>query len=76
MSAEIERAAIRTKYPDEFRLGYRAGFRGEPDEPCDEGGYPPGFHTWPLERCNAWFAGVNAGLIDLEKLIQKVGGDE
>ena len=29
--------------------------------------YPPGFHGWPLERRNAWFAGFNVGYLDRKR---------
>ena len=63
---EIERLAER--WPDEFRLGYRFGFRGKADQPCDAGGYPPGLHSWPLDRRNAWWAGWNQGHVERDRL--------
>ena len=49
------------QWPEEFRHGYRFGFRGKADPPCDQAGYPSGFHMWLLDRRNAWFAGWNRG---------------
>jgi hypothetical protein len=56
---EIERLAAR--WPDEYRLGYRFGCRRKADPPCDAAGYPKGFHKWPLDRHNAWWAGWSRG---------------
>jgi hypothetical protein len=53
MSVENERAVIRNEWPAEF------------DD--KSGGYPRGFHGWPLARRNAWFAGFNKGLVDSAK---------
>jgi hypothetical protein len=58
-NALVERLASR--WPDEFRLGYRFGFRRKADPACDRAGYPSGFHAWPLNRRNAWWAGWNQG---------------
>ena len=58
-AALVERLASR--WPDEFRLGYRFGFRRKADPPCDRAGYPSGFHAWPLNRRNAWRARWNSG---------------
>ena len=55
--AEAVRAALCAKFPQEFEHGYRTGYLGEPQKPCDAAGYMTGHHTWPLERKNAWFAG-------------------
>jgi hypothetical protein len=78
--AQRERKQLLAKYPDEFRLGYRAGFRGAPDSPCEIKKYPPaypqGFPVWPLDRRNVWWADINMGLVDREKLIGEVGVDE
>jgi len=41
--AQRERKQLLAKYPDEFRLGYRAGFRGAPDSPCEIKKYPPAY---------------------------------
>ena len=37
---EIDRLA--SAWPKEFRLGYRFGFQGKADPPCDRAGYPGG----------------------------------
>ena len=35
----------------------------------EPGGYPRGFHAWPLDRRNSWFAGFNVGFHDRLKLM-------
>jgi hypothetical protein len=72
VAKEVERFADR--WPEEFRLGYRFGFRGKADPPCDEASYPAGFHGWPLERRNAWFCGFNSGRVAVSKAAAPAGG--
>jgi hypothetical protein len=60
---ELEQA-IRERWPDEFKDGARCAFLRRFDGRREAGGYPLGFHSWPLERRNAWFAGFNRGLCD------------
>jgi hypothetical protein len=57
----------------EFRDGARCGFLQRQEGPRDPGGYPRGFHGWPLERRNAWFAGFNVGLHDRLRLSNREG---
>jgi hypothetical protein len=52
---------IRRDFPREFGDGEGMGAGWEPDGEREKGGYPLGFHDWPLERRNAWFAGFNLG---------------
>jgi hypothetical protein len=52
------------RFPVEFRDGARCGFLQRQEGPREPGGYPRGFHRWPLERRNAWFAGFNVGFHD------------
>jgi hypothetical protein len=59
--AEADRAAIRKAYPAEFNDGAACGFTNETIGAHEPGGYLKGFHGWPLERRNAWFAGWNKG---------------
>ena len=63
MSAEAERERLERAWPEVFRDGVRAvyGFFPADHEP---GGYPKGFHAWPLEKRNAYFAGFNLGFMD------------
>jgi hypothetical protein len=64
--AEAVRAALCAKFPSEFEHGYRTGYLGENQPPCDAAGYMIGHHTWPLDRKNAWYAGWNLGNIESE----------
>jgi hypothetical protein len=64
VAAERKREAMRSRWPEEFRLGYRFGRFGKADPPCDRAGYPQGFHGWPLDRRNAWWCGLNRGWVD------------
>jgi hypothetical protein len=59
--AEAVRAELCRRFPQEFEHGYRTGYLGENQPPCDAAGYMIGHHTWPLVRKNAWFAGWNLG---------------
>jgi hypothetical protein len=68
MNAESERAAIRKQFPAEFDDGGRCGFLQNFDGPREQGGYPKGFHDWPLARRNAWFAGFNQGSVKRGKM--------
>ncbi len=54
------REAIRARFTAEFDDGARVGFTGRADGDRESGGYPLGFHTWALERRDAWFSGWNA----------------
>jgi hypothetical protein len=56
-----EREAIRKRFPDEYRDGYRVAFLQEHKGDRERGAYPRGFHAWPLDRRNTWFAGANHG---------------
>lgn len=63
-AAKREREAIRARWPDEFDDGARGGFLKEYPGERERGGYPKGFHGWPLDRRNSWFAGFNKGRLD------------
>jgi hypothetical protein len=52
--AAKEREAIEGAFPTEYADGRRRAF-------IENKLYPRGFHSWPLERRNAWFAGYNVG---------------
>jgi hypothetical protein len=67
MSAETERVAIRKQRTAEFDDGARCGILRKFDGPRELGGYPKGFHAWPLARRNAWFAGFNIGHFERHK---------
>ena len=71
MSEEREVARLRRRWSDEFRDGARCGFLLRFDGEREKGGYPRGFHLWPLERRNVWFAGFNRGFHDRLRLAQE-----
>jgi hypothetical protein len=52
---------IRRDFPREFADGESMGAGWVLEGDREKGGYPLGFHDWPLERRNAWFAGFNLG---------------
>ena len=81
MNAPLPRApaavkVIADRWPEEFRLGYRFGFRGKADPPCDRAGYPNGFSAWPLDPRNAWGAGWNSGRVAVDKAAAQAGGGD
>ena len=61
---ELDAKPLKEKWPDEWRDGARCGFLQEYEDKRERGGYPKGFHKWPLERRDAWFAGFNRGFHD------------
>ncbi len=61
-----ERRVLRSKWPDAFDDGVRCGLMLPFAGPRDSGGYPQGFRQWPLEKRNAWFSGLNVGLLKRE----------
>lgn len=61
-AAEIER--LRSAWRAEFRDGARCAFLEKYEATRLPGGYPHGFHDWPLDQRNAWFAGFNQGRCD------------
>jgi hypothetical protein len=65
-----EVARLTQRWPNEFRDGARKAFLRRFDSTRQEGGYPAGFHHWPPERRNAWFAGFNRGFHDRLSLVQ------
>lgn len=72
MSATVaERDRLKGRWPDEFRDGARCAFRRRFDGDREPGGYPRGFHRWPLDRPNAWFCGFNVGRLDRVALIDE-----
>jgi hypothetical protein len=62
--AQTIRNDLRRKWRNAFDDGARCAFLGEYPAEREPGGYPKGFHSWPLDKRNAWFAGFNLGLID------------
>ena len=67
-SAADEVAGITRRWPAEFRDGARCAFLLRFDDDREKGGYPRGFHHWPLDRRNACFAGFH----DRLRLAQEV----
>jgi hypothetical protein len=57
---DAEVARLQARWPEEFRLGFRAGYFRQPDYPLD-------LHAWPLDRRNGWWAGWNQGRVKLDK---------
>jgi hypothetical protein len=64
MNAADEIDQLRAQWPAEWRDGARCAFLREFPGDREAGGYPCGFHRWPLERRNAWIAGFNTGFHD------------
>jgi len=67
-----EREDLRARFPAEWRDGARCAFLLRFEGDREAGGYPPGFHSWPLAKRNAWFAGFNRGFHDRLALAKKV----
>jgi hypothetical protein len=72
--AILERQALRERWSAEFNDGARCAFLQCFDGPREKGGYPLGFHSWPLQRRNAWFAGFNLGRCDRLRLEEETVG--
>jgi hypothetical protein len=64
MNTADELTRLRERWPAEFRDGARCAFFLRFDGDREKGGYPRGFHSWPLARKNTWFAGFNLGFHD------------
>jgi hypothetical protein len=65
--ADAERVRLKCAWPEAFRDGVRAAFGVFPPDRLP-GGYPKGFHGWPLEQRNAYFSGFNFGFSDRRRL--------
>lgn len=59
-----ERDCLKLGRAADFDDGARCAFLRRFDGARERGGFPPGFHGWPLGRRNAWFAGFNVGFHD------------
>lgn len=57
-----ERDRIERAFPAEFADGRRRAF-------IRNKLYPRGFHSWPIERRNAWFAGFNVGYVERKRTL-------
>jgi hypothetical protein len=77
MSAGKDRARgdddIRARWPAEWRDGARCAFLETFEGEREKGGYPKGFHAWPLDLRNGWFAGYVRGFLDRLALEQGKG---
>lgn len=60
-AATAERERLARAWPDGWRDGATAGHFQKYEGERKSGGYPKGFHGWPLERRNAWFAAFTYG---------------
>lgn len=66
------RTLLRRSFPDDFLDGARAGLAIRAfDGDREPGNYPLGFHEWPLERRNAWWAGYNQGRLDWFRRVKR-----
>jgi hypothetical protein len=70
--ADAERARLKRAWPDEFADGERVAFLQRFAGERERGGYPRGFHGWPLERKNSWYCGCNFGLVERERALMEV----
>jgi hypothetical protein len=61
--ARHERRRLKSMGPAEFEDGARCAFTEHFSGERERGGYPRGFHQWPLERRNAWYSGYGHGRI-------------
>ena len=59
MPGSDERNWLKETFPKEFEDGVLCGLEVR----HHVGNYPRGFHKWPLDRRNAWFAGFNVGYL-------------
>ena len=68
--ADAERARLKTAWPAEFADSERCAFLNRFDGKREKGGgYPLGFHQWPLERRNAWYCGYNFGRLERQQAL-------
>jgi hypothetical protein len=61
-AARNERRRLKRFYPDVWKAGALAACGIKTGLP---GGYPQGFHGWPLDKRNAYFAAFNQAYTDL-----------
>ena len=62
---------LRERWPTEYRDGARGAFLLRFEGDREPGGYPRGFHRWPLDRRNTWFAGFNRGYHDRLRVLDE-----
>jgi hypothetical protein len=65
---DAQRLRLKRLWPEEMADGERCAFHQSYPGEREKGGYPKGFHGWPLERRNAWYCGFNLGLIERQEL--------
>jgi hypothetical protein len=71
MNTAEELTRLRERWSAEFTDGARCAFLLRFDGERESGGYPRGFHRWPLGRRNAWFAGFSRGFHDRLRVAQE-----
>jgi hypothetical protein len=64
---DAERWRLKRAWPDEFADGECCAFHQRFGGERERGGYAVGFHRWPLERRNSWYAGFNFGLVERQR---------
>jgi hypothetical protein len=57
----LKRVRLKDSWPAEFEDGARCAFTQHFSGDRERGGYPKGFHVWPLAKRDAWFCGYNYG---------------
>jgi hypothetical protein len=67
--ADAERARLKRAWPEAFTDGERGAFLQRFAGERERGGYPHGFHGWPLECRNTWYCGFNFGLIERQRAL-------
>jgi hypothetical protein len=64
-----ERTRLQSAWPGEYGDGVRCAFHKRHPGRREPGGYPLGFHGWPLERRNAWYCGFAVGLLERQRAL-------
>jgi hypothetical protein len=59
---------LSSRWPVEWRDGACCVFLMRFEGEREVGGYPRGFHRWPLDRRSAWYSGFNVGRLDRLRL--------
>jgi hypothetical protein len=72
-AVDAERLRLKSLWPEEMADGERCAFHQRYPGEREKGGYPLGFHGWPLERRNAWYCGFNLGLIERQLALAEAG---
>jgi hypothetical protein len=69
--ARNERRRLQRRHPEAYEDGELCGLGKTPEGQRERGGYPKGFHQWPLDKRNAWFAGFNIGYAERKRATAK-----